>query len=322
MTKIKQIGRSVCWIVMILVLLTFKLVIANRAFAQNPSRAELRVSPATAFLRLKPGSAAIHTITLENTGNEMITISPQIVDFKPDGESGQPILQSTLNFPYLEIPAEGFASLRLEAKQTAQLNLRIKVPGDALAREYPLMVLFNQVGEPNIDQGSSLVSIGSSLVVLVAKEQFQPEIKVVDIQMPLIVDSFRGFEFVPILANEQLAAAAASGSASLSNWKNQTLVKFELFPTVVLGGSRRRAQALSVSSADNPQIIALAVRQFLLGPYKVQVETQYFDPETGKLIPVSTISRLIFALPIWLLVLSFVVGVFLILIKKWQKNKF
>lgn len=305
-------------------LILFLTILMTPIMAQNQgvdqiSLVNLSVSPPSAYLRLKPGSSATHTITLENLSNSPLTISPEVVDFKPDGQTGVPQVQKTLSFPYLDIPESGLGTLTLEPKQTAQLTLKFKAPAGSQVKEYPMTILFHhQNNDLTVTSGNSQAqisaSIGSNLVVLVADRDLEPQLKVKSIQAPLITDTFQVFEFSPLLENGQVSATIASGSASIKNWQGRVAVNWQIFPDVVLGQSTRQAQALIDILGDSPRPGTFKLKSKLWGIHSIQVSTTHQNPE-GAMVIDSTQSRYFLAIPIIPSLILILLGILAVYIK-------
>jgi len=293
-----------CSIFAVLLLVFVKLTTPTAAQVQDADQfglVDLRVSPPSAYLKLKPGSSATHTITLENLSDSPLTISPEIVDFTSDGKSGIPQIQKTLSFPYLDMPEGGLGTLMMEPRQTAQLTLKFKAPQGVEVKEYPLTILFHQQNSnPEVNSRTSRAqvsaSIGSNLVVLVSDRDLEPQLRVESIQSPIIANTFGSFEFSPLLSNLQVSATTASGSAQIINWRGRVVADWKIFPDVVLGGSTRQAQALIDVLGDSPRPGAFLLKTRLWGIYLVKVNTTHLNQE-GLTVTDSAQNKYFFAIP-------------------------
>ncbi|MBP7876202.1 hypothetical protein KA012_04375 [Candidatus Woesebacteria bacterium] len=219
-------------------------------------RFTLSVSPGTAYLKVKPGTTVIHTIMLRNKGSEPVTVTPRIVDFETDGTTGTPVLLETSTFPYLSNQAEVLSPISIDPDQQANVPFAIKAPENAPPQEYHLTILFDQqsVGEAN---ASALVpSVGSNLIVLVSDADPNASLKVISLQRPVIVDSFRPLSFQPIAENLGQAAALASGSAVIRDWRGVIVAEMPIYPDVVLAQTTRElraAQPAEPALPDDPK---------------------------------------------------------------------
>lgn len=258
-----------------ILLLGLVCVYPESLFAQNFS---LSVTPEVHYMRIKPGSKVRHTITLENTSNKAITVTPTIYDFKADGSSGRPILTGKTTFPYLDLESIHGNELTIPANKRAQLGLLFSVPEDASEKEYPLTVLFQSQPDSssNSDSESQLVgAIGSNLIVLVSHdEQLSHAININSISVPFLVDSFKKITLSPLVKNNHFAATNMAGTVTVSNMFDEEVVAFNIFPDTVLGFSSRELRALrSEFQVDvEPEAVPFSFKpSFLLGPYTVEV---------------------------------------------------
>lgn len=285
----------------------------------------LSVAPPTAYLRVRPGTQAVHTMTVENTSPDSITIVPKVVDFTSDGQTGIPRLRDTTSFPYLVIPESGFPPVVIPAGQKAQMKLIIAPTADATEQEWPLTILFEQ--QPNLHNTTTSATsskvagtVGSNLIVLVSNQAEPPFLlKVKAIEVPKIVDSFRPVTFTPILANDGVAAVVSSGSAQVRSLWGKNILNQSLFPDVVLGRTTRAARAIdnagSVGQANsagtpNPQPTAFTLRPLLLGPYQVTI--QLTPPDNTPLSTPPSFTTTFIALPLTIL-FAVVIGVIILI---------
>lgn len=247
----------------------------------------LSVFPPISYLQVPPGTTRNHTVVLENTSNQTIIVMPSIVDFSSDGKTGRAIISNELSFPYISFGTTKIKELSIPAHKKAQLTLYIDVPKDAIEKEYPLTVLFfskndNHTQKIDTAQTTSTRSeisggIGSNLIVLVSKEsKLAHALKIISLDTPRFVDSFRGIEFLPLVKNESISSLSASGSAEILNWKKSTVSEFEIYPDVILGSSTRELRALRPGSAlDKPETGTFSYQpKFLLGPYQIVVNLE------------------------------------------------
>lgn len=281
---------------------------------------DLGVTPPTAYLKIKPGSQATHTITLENEGEQQLTITPKIVDFSSDGKTGRPVLSETNSFPYFDEATQNLGSLVLSPRAKAQLTIQITVPQDVPNREYPLTVLFETapVSTFTLSESTTQVSgvIGSNIIILVSDETAVPhDLAITSLQTWRVVDSFRSITFRPVLENRGYAATAASGSAQITDWSGRVLKEFAIKPAVVLGTSQRE---LEVENGEDTESIPFRYKPpLLLGLYRIQVNLASINTEEPQII---ALTETIIALPIFLiLLLILTTGAFFVY--KWYKNK-
>lgn len=223
--------------------------------AQATPEFAVTVTPQRAYLKIRPGNSSAHTITVKNEGSQVLTIIPRIVDFKPDGVTGSPVLQDTLSFPYINYDSFDLSPLQLGPNQDGQLTLSFKVPASAQTQEYPLSILFEAQptsGEFSIGSNSSTTGIiASNLIVLVTDQEPDKNISVTTFNSTRLIDSFGSISFAPIAQNNSFGASVASGSASIKNWRSQTIAEFPLYPDTILGYSTREIRSLITQAQEN-----------------------------------------------------------------------
>ena len=178
-------------------------------------------------------------------------------------------------------------------------------PAGAKEQEYPLTILFHQQSpianaSSNLDTSQAKTqvsgSIGSNLIVLVSDQDLDPQLQVKSINSPWLVDTLGSMEFTPVLENQLVSAAVASGSASVSNWQGKKLATWQIFPDVVLGGSTRNAQAIIQLPGNVPKPGKFKLKTKLWGPFTLTVNTTHLD-SNDSLITDSSQTKLFFALP-------------------------
>ena len=271
---------------------------------------ELNLNPPVAYLHLKPGQTQTHTLTLEHRGTVPVTATVTIVDFKPDGDTGQPVLTDGLTFPHITLvnPQEKIGQpFPLVPGKGKKLQFSLAAPVDAVEREYPLSIMITATPDPqySVVQTGSQVSgvIVSNLIVLISDSTRLPrQLSIDSIQVPKLVDSFRPLEFTVKLKNNGLFTAAASGSARLKNWQGTVIREWQIYPDMILGQSTRQARVLTgvVSPTPPPQdtpdeaetlaeVDSFQHRSFLLGPYTIETELTN-NAESGEIKTVGFIA--------------------------------
>ncbi|MBP7700927.1 hypothetical protein KA111_02575 [Candidatus Woesebacteria bacterium] len=315
--------RVIKFIIFLVIFLGF---FKSRAVAQ--SNINLSVTPPISYLHVSPGTTRDHTVILENTGDETITVLPSIVDFTSDGKTGRAVISNQLSFPYISFGASDIKELSVPAHKKAQLTLHIDVPSDAEEKEYPITVLFfskrsagfSELNPLQLTSSYSQVSgaIGSNLVVLVSKNPtLEQAIKIIDLKSKTFVDSFGKIEFIPLIKNDSLSSSTATGSAKILNWRKEVVAEFEIYPDVILGLNSREIRALrSGESSDKPETGSFAFKpKFLLGPYQIVVNVDENQLQKNNYI------KVVYALP-FSLIFVFILGIIVMLFysKKIKKQ--
>lgn len=287
-------------------LLAMLVLVLHQIPTEAQAAAEITVSPPVDYLQIKPGSRTAHTITVENSGTESLSLRPSIVDFIPSQETGLPILQQSHSFPYFENEAAVLQSTTLAPGQKAQLTLTIVVPSSATPAEYHLTALFSGTSGAFGTAGNSglAATVGSNIIILISGEnQHQPALTIDTIRTPRIIDSFSPLEVIPVAQNTRFAASTASGSATIRNWRGQVVAKYSLYPDVVLGFSSRPLRGLA-GTAEEPVPVPLKHKPLLLlGPYFITVTLT--NTSTTQLVT-EVAQRTVWAIPLAVTVASMV----------------
>lgn len=313
-------------IVFAAVLVSFSLFLPSLAKAQESFPVELTITPPTAYLKVKPGSEATHTITITNNGTKAMILQPELVDFRSDGLTGKPILAATTTFPYLDADSSSFQPLTVTPNAKAKLTLHFSVPQGVPNKEYPLTLLFRSVSSENQTTFGNTAqinaSIGSNLIVLVSdKDTPDASFSLESFHISKIKDSFRPITFNPVVENTGFSATVASGSAEIKNWQGKVVSTFPIYPVVILGNSSRELQVqIDKGKNSDPQFVPgnfYYKQPFFLGVYTVSLTlTSISDPQKVIL----TASENIIELPI-ILILCVVIGLSMYSIYKWRQRR-
>jgi hypothetical protein len=272
----------------------------------------LSVYPPSAYLKIKPGTTANHTIELTNTTTNTIVVTPKVFDSKPKADSGYPEMQPTFSFPYLSEQVQKMSPILIKPGETNSFSLDFTVPPEAITKEYPLTVLFSSTIEQTstnnqADSNSKLYGvIGANLVVLVSSDETLPNLlQIVDIEVPRLLDSLRGLSFTPMLINQGVQTVVASGSATIVDTFGKTVFQAQIYPDMVLGKQQRSARALMPqkdSKLPEPTVFSYDPL-FLLGKYTIT--TKIIDGQGNSS---SSHTKTIIALPYsFLIVVLFII---------------
>lgn len=293
---------------------------------------QLALTPATAYIKLKPGTTVNHSIILKNPTNFAITVTASVVDFIPDGKTGSPQLQTQLTCPYLSNASTLAEPITIPAQQQGALSIALSAPADAPERECPMTILVH-TQQPTAESAATALmpTIGSNLVVWVSeRDQPDQQLEVVSLQRPTVIDSFRPLDFEPLVQNLEIMSAVASGSATVKNWRGEVLGTMDIYPAVILGQSTRTIQGAKPSDlvlpTDPSAAFATALQPtpfkftnpFWFGPYTV--EFSLITPTaSGQVTKVQVLH--IIALPISLFVIATTIGVILAGGWWWQRKQ-
>jgi len=273
----------------------------------------LSVSPPTAYLHLKPDESLLHTISLKNTGDQTLSVTMQLTDFKPDGVSGKPILSNGTVFDKAINPNLSFGEpFLIEPNENRSISLRLDTAKLSVEKEYPLTVLFhaksvsNGAGEGS---GASVAgTIASNLILFISpNEESQGELLIENVDAPIIVDSFFPIQISILAKNVGLNAMPIRGELKIKNIMNQVIDEYIFYPDRVLADSTRQIRGAPFSAQildENQELDPEKVKNlqtkfsykslFLLGPYKISINLDQQQREiTVIALPISLLALII-----------------------------
>lgn len=285
----KKFGLLTSILLASLVVLMLPISVKAQDRDQPETPFDLSVIPPTAYLKIKPGNNAVHTITLKNNGTNKLSVTPSLVSFTTDGKTGRPVLGQSSDFPYLDTDQTSFDTLELPPNTTAQLTLHFSIPAMAEDKEYPLTVLFRADRSSDSNENPSLTAVSgtvaSNIIILVSKTgTLENRFTVQDFGQMHFADSFSSLNFSPTVKNNSYAAAAASGSATLTNWHGDQVASYQINPTVVLGYASKKIEPVTENGDQTVYNVAgFSVFRykspFLIGPYTFSVSLPSGDSE-------------------------------------------
>jgi hypothetical protein len=266
---------------------------AQPVTAQTSDPFHISISPPVAYIQVKPGDSLTHAITVQHKGTVPLTVTPILVDFSAS-QTGQGIsLTETSTFPYLtaESKKQTTDAFTLNPGEKRTVALTFNPPSGVIEHEYHLTLLFKT--QPATNEipaiGAEVTgTIGSNVVVLISNgDRNRGQLHVREMKLPRLVDSLSGLSFTLSAENSGVMATQATGSATISDWRNQVVAEFQIYPDMVLANSSRllRPSLPATASAQPPDQqtqpnVPLPQDSpefkykpwFLLGPYTVTVE--------------------------------------------------
>jgi hypothetical protein len=251
--------------------LSMAMVVAGAVSAQSLDALSINVSPPVSYLYVKPGAGISAPIHLENQGRYTVNVTPQLLDFRPNHETGQVVLQQTTDFKYLSIAGDQDQwgkSFIIRPGENYTLPLTIAIPADFPQGEYYLSVLFNveQMLIPDLENSANTILSGvvaSHLVLAVnLDETDRSQIVIKDFKLPKVVDSLMGINFQIWAKNVGLNAGPVKGQLTISHWPSLSEQVYEFFPDMVLAGSQRQVRGMS--KEDLAQLEKLAKQEELI----------------------------------------------------------
>ncbi len=276
------------------------------AQAVTTSPIDLSVSPPVSYFSIKPGEVGKYEIELENLGESALEITPTLLDFEADNKTGQPIVKSSGTFPYLKLDNGQIkfdSSFVLEPRQKMAIPVNIEIPKNASEEEYAMTIFFtfkNKI-DPKVPNSQARITgtVGSNLILLVTRNDTdRGELRIKNISSLPTIDSFMGIKFQASAENIGKNATPASGSATIYNWQNKELAKFEIHPDMILSGSSRELREKEFISNEFRY-----KKPFLIGLYKITIEINKNSQVGAEKV---NMSRTILALPFSILLLPLV----------------
>lgn len=247
----------------------------------------LTVFPQAAYLLVKPGTEIEHKILVDYQGSIPIYLTPQLVEFTTDGQTGRPILGETTKLDFINLRNPGWElnqPTRLKPGTQIQLVLDLKPSVRTKLVEHPLSLIL--MAQPTIDiirDGSRAQTSGAvaSNIILSVQSDYQNlgELIINQLKLPRFVDSFQNLKFTLNAYNEGRNAVAAQGEVTLTHlWSGKTVKHWFIYPDVVLADNSRDLRGILTDPAElNPdqafELEEFAYKPaFLLGPYELTVK--------------------------------------------------
>lgn len=290
---------------------------------------DLTVFPPVAYLGVIPGRTITHKVVLRYNGVGPVTVTPELRDFKTDGLTGTPILDSKNSTPFISIQNQNRSlgkPFLMQPNTTTELIIKISPEATVTQREYPLsLVLIAHPSAPNQLQASSAqtaAGVASNIILSIAEDtENRGDISLDHIKAKRLVDSFGKLKALVVAKNLGANALAVKGTVTLHQWDGKQIKRWFIYPDVILAGSTRGARTIDLDPQElTPEetVIFSEIEYknfFLIGPYTLTVQLE--DP-TGN---TEYITTSLIALPFSLFVLAFL-GVGLTLgIIVWQRRQ-
>lgn len=234
-------------------LFIFLFLAISSNFVKAASALDLKIYPPVAYLSVKPGAGVNHQVKISNDGLYTLEVTPVLVDFHSDEKTGLAILEQKSDFLHLNLdgdPKKWGKSILLKPGDEKILNFVIALPSEAEYQEHYLAILFQakQLSYNSVASKNTAVSavIASNVILLVsADEQNRGELSIEQFFLPKIADSFMGFSFSALVKNIGVNATPIEGHIKISHWPDQNVETYELYPDMVLAGSKRLVRAMS-----------------------------------------------------------------------------
>jgi len=283
------------------------------SFGSRPAFAEslsLKVSPPLLKIDAVQPADTQAPFTIENQGNETITLTISYKFFKPEGENGQiayiaqPDQTDKILLKKVQIvDKDGFAidSFRLDPKEKKQLKLRILIDQNDPTDNYYFSAIFSTKPEQTTSDmqlarqdktNTSFIGTGIAMnVLLTVGPQLPPQTYIEEFSTPFYRKS-GPVPFTVRIQNKGNQVISPKGVILITNMFGQTIGKVELPKTNILSGDIRAlsnsnaALYNSTSEMDKPKQ-AVWPEKFLLGFYTAKLSLVISDegPIYNKSIP-------------------------------------
>lgn len=237
----------------LLALIFFAIFIFRPVGASAAAALDLKVFPPTAYISAKPGAGVNHQVKLKNSGLYTLEVTPALVNFHGDEQTGQVILEQKSDFTYLNLDGDKDKwgkSFLIKPGEEQTLNFVIALPSDAEYKEHTLSILFQAkqllyVNDSGRESTLSAVIVSNLVLLVSADDQDRGELTIEQFFLPKVADSFVGFSFSALAKNIGANATPIDGHIKISHWPDQNVEMYELYPDMVLAGNKRLVRAMS-----------------------------------------------------------------------------
>lgn len=284
------------------------------------------ISPPLTHVVIQPGKKALTTIMIENLGTLDAEITPHFADFLSDNESGEPIFQDSMSFPYIFIQDESIEmdkSFILNTGSSKQLLFEINLPETTLEKEYHFTLILdvNPVSSSLGESSETSISgkITSNFIVTVTRSpQDQGIIEMASFEGPIFLDSLSTVQAKVFVKNVGRNTTVTQGEFKIFNIFGKTVYQNEILPQNILPNSIRQIFGSEQIIQDGQDYkIEKPFKWkplFLLGPYRLEFTFHAPGQEP------QTFTHTVFALPVSLLI--FVISIYILYLLYTKTNFF
>lgn len=286
------------------------------------------ITPPLTHVVIQPGKKALATVTLENQGMLDVELTPNFVDFVSNNESGEPILQDEMSFPYIFLQDQSVEMDKpflLENGSEKQLLFELNLPENTLEKEYHFTLVFqiNPVNDSFALGESTQTSVSGKIttnfiVTVTRSPQDQGIIEMSSFEGPLFLDSLSAIQAKAFVKNVGRNTTVTQGDFKILNIFGKTVYQNEFSSQNILPNSIRELLGSEQVIKDGQDYkIEKPFKWkplFLLGPYKL-VFTFHAPGQEPQ-----TFTHTVFALPVSLLI--FVICVYILYLLYTKTNFF
>lgn len=261
------------------------LLFSGKAFAQEfeAVRSGLSVSPPLSEVVIQPGKSITQAFNIKNEGQVDLEITPVVVDFSPQGQTGTPIILQDSPFPYAQLQnldkALGKPFILPQGAED-QLVLRISIPEDAQPKDYyeTLLLKAKPSGLVALDGPNSIAQpyVGIHILITVSESgQDLGFLETADFVFPRILDIFSTMNLELFAQNTGETFTKAQGEIKIQSMTGEVVKVMPILGENVLAKSMRKLHA-SIPDPEDPKSATateFSYRPFLLfGPYTITVK--------------------------------------------------
>lgn len=300
-------------------------VLVGSAQAQLQNSISLSISPPHSEIIIRPGKNIVQAFNIQNLGGMDLEVTPVLVDFAADSQTGQQHVLESSSFPYAELQnldKKLGQPFTLKSGQKDQLVMRFAIPETAQEQDFyqTLLLKTKPLGGTADDsmQSQALANVGVNLLISISNSGIDRGVLTLDrIQVPHFIDVFSPLNLDIFVKNTGTNFTKIQGEVRIISALNKKVVKvFPLLEENVLAGSVRQAHTSAPDPDDSKTAIAQDFRYeplFLFGPYTVELALN-----APNQVP-QTFSGRVWALPFspLLVIVTFLVAKFLL--KKLRK---
>ena len=271
-------------IIVVLIMAIVFFVYSTKIQAQINQRTSLSITPPLSEIMIKPGKSITQAFTVKNEGTVDLEVTPSIVDFSPEGESGHPIvLPNNRSFPFAQLQNLDKALDKpfvLQKGTSEQLVVRIAVPEQAEEKDYYQTLLLStkpiNLAELGSSTSTSYATIGVHMLISVSKTGMDlGSLNIQAFRYPKIVDVFSPVVMELVAKNNGKTYTKAHGEVSITSFTGTVVKLFPILPENVLAGSMRRLHASLPDPEDNKNALSAEFEYrpiVLFGPYTITVK--------------------------------------------------
>lgn len=242
----------------------------------------LEVSPPITHVIIEPGKSASQEITIENTGNFGVNITPRLKDFRSDNKTGNPLILDSYSFEYGKIIDQEIGvdeSFYLDKDQKRTLLIAFDIPETARLKEHHFVLLFEATPEFSIAQETSTSAlsgqIASNFIVTITDSEKDLGILEMDVfRLPRLIDSFQSITPTVFLKNTGKNMTVPVGEITISDILDRKIHTFTILPQNILPNSSRQIFSAKPLVNDPQQFEAVPFTYdppFLIGRYSVEM---------------------------------------------------